>query len=405
LELPGAGGLETLQKIKERHPQLPVLIMTANRDVETIVNAMQAGAYDYLAKPLDKTKLNTSVRNAVDKYELVLRLSLLEREEGTTSYAGIIGRSKPMRRLYADLEQVAASRVTVLIRGESGTGKELVAKAIHDHSPRASGPFVALNCAALPEQLVESEFFGHERGAFTGANAQRKGRLEQAHGGTLFLDEIAELDLSLQAKLLRALQERRFHRVGGTTEISSDFRVIAASHRDLALEAAEGRFREDLYFRLAVFEVDVPPLRERENDLVLLADHFLRTYAEEDTPRLSDEALALLRQHSFPGNVRELQNAMQRAIVVCRDGTVTPEQLPARLREAAATVNDEEQAPGSTSEPLPTIPPARLEELERGALERVLSETGNNLAEAARRLGIGRTTIYRKLKKYNLTPR
>ncbi|HJL26731.1 MAG TPA: sigma-54 dependent transcriptional regulator, partial [Polyangiaceae bacterium LLY-WYZ-15_(1-7)] len=341
LGLPGMSGMETLHRLRRTHPRLPVVILTADREVDTVVEAMQGGAYDYLPKPLDRTRLETVVRNAVERHGMALKIAGLEQASTTTDeYAGMLGRSPVMRALFRQVDRVASSEVTVLLRGESGAGKELVARAIHDQGPRARGPFVALNCAAVAETLQEAELFGHEKGAFTGADRRRAGRFEQADGGTLFLDEVAELSASLQAKLLRVLQERSFHRIGGAEEIRVDIRIVAASHRDLASEVAAGRFREDLFFRLAVFEMDVPPLRARGDDVLLLARRFLAQHGGEPPPRLDDAVVALFRRHRWPGNVRELENAVQRALVVCRDGLVRLEDLPPRIREAAAAGTD-----------------------------------------------------------------
>lgn len=400
LELPGLDGLDAMGRIFERHPQVPLIITTADRDVETVVTAMRSGAYDYLPKPMNRGKLVTAVRNACERTEMLRKLRELEHQVGESGYSGIVGKSRPIRRLFREIQSVAPSDVGVLIQGESGTGKELVARALHDGSRRRQGPFVAINCAAIASNLLESEFFGHERGAFTGAHSQHKGRLEQADGGTLFLDEIAELEPSLQAKLLRALQERTFRRLGGVAEIQSDFRVIAATHQDLAHLASEGVFRQDLYFRLAVFELLIPPLREREDDAILLASRFIEKHADGPPPGMSSHVLSLIKSYSWPGNVRELQNAVQRALVVCQDGVIHVHDFPPRLREAAGAAE---------SLPPPTVgslrPPAitqRLEDMEKTALVRALDEASGNVAEAARRLGIGRTTVYRKLKRFGI---
>ncbi len=298
LELPGWSGNETLARIKAQHPRLPVLILTANGAVETVVAAMRSGAWDFLVKPIERLRLTTTLHNAVDHSRMSVQVAQLEREVNGRAAEGIVGDSPPMRALLRQIDRVAPTSITVLIRGESGTGKELIARAIHDGSTRRDAPYVALNCAAVPETLQESELFGHEKGAFTGASARHQGRFEQAHQGTLFLDEVAELSLSLQAKLLRVLQERRFHRVGGGREVSSDFRLIAASHRDLSTEVAAGRFREDLYFRLAVFELDVPPLRARGRDVITLAESFLAGFAGGSSARsLSPDARRALQSH------------------------------------------------------------------------------------------------------------
>lgn len=434
--LPGLNGIEVLQKIKEHHRHLPVIMLTANSTVDTIVSAMHLGSYDYLVKPVDRTKLLTTIKNAVGHYQMSLRLAQLEREAGGQGYPGIIGKSPAMKQIYRQIDQVATSDITVLVHGESGTGKELVARAIHSNSGRHKNPFIALNCAAIPEALQESELFGHERGSFTGALNRRLGKFEQADGGTLFLDEVAELSLSLQAKLLRVLQEKTFQRLGGASEIRSDFRLVAATHRNLADEVRAGRFREDLYFRIAVFELELPPLRQRREDILLLAQHFLYLLGAQYGGKelfLSSEAVDLLLQHAWPGNVRELQNSMQRAFVTASGETILPSDLPTRIfqsntlkmpnperlssleaREVAVSGFAESSAndrlrpihqafpvPSSKSSP-ETFPTYNLEQLERLAIEEAIKQCGGNMSEVIRRLGIGRTTFYRKLKEYNL---
>lgn len=340
LGLPDADGLAALQRFQATDSTLPVVILTGDDAVSTVVAAMQEGAYDYLLKSVDATKLVTTIKNAVEKRRLESRLHALEKNAGAGRF-GLIGATPAMRTLFLQIERVASSDVTVTILGESGAGKELVARALHDESQRHRGPFVALNCAAIPETLQEAELFGHEKGAFTGAQTRRIGRLEQAHQGTLFLDEIAELSLSLQAKLLRALQERRFTRVGGTQEVESDFRVVTASHKDLAAEVSAGRFREDLYYRLVVFELRVPPLRERQEDIPLLAAHFLARFPGADGKplRLAPDALETFLVSPWRGNVRELQNAIQHAAVVAQDGVVRRTDLPPRLQAQPANLD------------------------------------------------------------------
>jgi DNA-binding NtrC family response regulator len=432
LSMPGIGGLETLDVIKERHRHLPVIILTADQTVDSVVSAMQRGAYDYLVKPIDRTKLVTTVGNAVERYRMSMRLRQLEREAGGEGYANIVGDSQAMKELYRQMDRVAASDITILIHGESGSGKELVAQAIYQASGRKSGPFVALNCAAIPETLQESEIFGHEKGAFTGAVGRHIGKFEQANGGCLFMDEVAELSSTLQAKLLRAIQEKRFHRVGGSTQVHSDFRLIAATHRNLLDMVKQGLFREDLYFRIAVFELEVPPLRARGDDVVLLAERFLDRYKPKNQPRprLSNDVLELLRAYNWPGNVRELENIMQRCILIAKGGMVTPEDLPPRLQalqgDGAAPESDDAPPlrestpptgasatpqPAASREPAPAPPPQRrssrldtldLQELEKRAIQQALEEANGNLSQVVRLLGIGRTTLYRKLKTHKL---
>ncbi len=406
LNLPDTTGLALLASINERHPRLPVIMLTADIAVDTVVAAMQAGAWDYLPKPLDCTKLKATVRNAVTQHRLAMRVSQLERE-AQGGYGGIVAASESMKTLFRQMDRVSASDVTVLLHGESGTGKELVARALHQASGRSRGPFVEINCAAIPESLAASELFGHERGAFTGADQRRIGRLEQANGGTLLLDEIAELDLSLQAKLLRALQERRFQRVGGNHDVTPDFRLIAATHRQLEDEVAGGRFREDLFFRIAVFELELPALRERDDDALLLAEHFL-----PDGLRLAAEARQVFLTYPWPGNVRELQNAIEHASVVATSGTVRAADLPRRIRshpsvqpDAHASVAAEGEAAGTETAAAHDLDPTTLrtlEELERAAIRAAIARTDGNLSEACRMLGIGRTTLYRKLERYGI---
>jgi len=421
LSLPGMGGLEVLVRIRSAMPRTPIVILTGTTDVATVVTAMQRGAYDYLLKPVDRTKLLTTVGNAFERGRLAQRVAELartsQRDEGALGFSNIVGRSSPMRLLFRQMERVAASDVTVLVRGESGTGKELVARALHDHSVRKKGPFVAINCAAIPESLQESELFGHEKGAFTGAVARHSGRFEQAHGGTLFLDEIGEIAPSLQAKLLRVFQERRFHRVGGTQEVQVDVRIVAATHRDLVAEVHASRFREDLYYRIAVFELEVPPLRERVGDLPLLVSHLqaeLEKKHGQPSRVLERATLEVLQTYDWPGNVRELQNALERAVVVASGGIVRPEDLPRRVLEARRSeALRAVQAAAAAPEPsLPELPqleraqaavrPRAMIDIEREAILEALDKTRHNISEACRLLGIPRTTMYRRLRRHGI---
>lgn len=405
LGLPGMDGMETLKRIKDLEPHLPVVMLTADNTVHSAVQAMQEGAYDYLVKPIDRGKFLTTIKNAVDRSRMSLRLAQLEREAEGRGYPGIIGETPPMRVLFRHLDRLAASDVSVLIHGESGVGKELVARAIHEQGGRKRSPFVALNCAAIPENLQESELFGHERGAFTGATDRRVGRFEQANRGTLFLDEVAELSLGLQAKLLRVLQERTFQRVGGATDIKSDFRLLAATHRNLSDEVAAGRFREDLFFRIAVFELEVPPLRERADDIPRLIARLMSEITGGRTVTIHPDAVAHLKAYSWPGNVRELSNAIQRAWVASSGQEITVDDLPDRVRSAPSTVPASQPATPqaiSADSPSEITAVGTLENLERLAIERALVRHDGNLSEVGRQLGIGRTTLYRKLKQFGL---
>lgn len=405
LQLPGMGGLEVLDLVERIQPNVPVLVITSDDHVETVVSAMQMGAHDYLVKPIRREKLLATLRNAVEQRQMSLRIARLEREVRGGRYPGILGRSKVMESLFYQLDRVASSLITVLISGESGVGKELVARALHDHSPHHAGPFVALNCAAVPENLLESELFGHERGAFTGAAKRKRGLVEQAHGGTLLLDEVAELTPALQAKLLRVLQEKSYRRVGGEAVLKSDFRLLAATHRDLREQARQGRFREDLYFRLAVFELAVPPLRERDGDIPLLARKFIEEFATKPSEQglgVSREAWELLLAHTWPGNVRELQSAIQRALLLVSGETITPNDLPPTLSAGRALATNFKLEPVRNSQEEGKSGVQSLEEIERRAIEEALARTNGNLTDVVRQLGIGRTTLYRKLKKYGL---
>jgi DNA-binding NtrC family response regulator len=403
LHLPGLSGLETLRQLRSHQPRLPVVMLTADADVDLVVESMRLGALNYLVKPADQTRLTTEIRNAVERGRMEVKLAQLEREVNHRGFAGMAGESPVMRELFRQLERVAPTDVSVLLHGESGTGKELAARALHANSGWKKGPFVALNCAAIPETLQEAEIFGHERGAFTGALSQKIGRFEEADGGTLFLDEIAEMSPALQAKLLRVVQEKVFRRVGGSRDIESRFRLIAATHRDLAVEVAEGRFREDLFYRVAVFEVEIPPLRERRGDLPLLADVILQGLAEPEVEplSLSGAALEALEAYDWPGNVRELQNALQRASVLANGSDIDVVDLPARVVRRDGPGEEESDAP-QPADSARAEASSSLDDLERAAIEKALERCGGNLSEAARRLGIGRTTLYRKLVKYGL---
>ncbi len=397
MNMPGLSGIETLERIRERYPAMPVVVLTADETATTAVSAMKLGAHDYLTKPLDATKLLTTLRNAIAHGRLSMRVTQLEREVEGRGYPGIAGNSNVMKSVFRQLDRLAVSDVSVLIHGESGTGKELIARAIHQSSSRSRGPFIAVNSASIPESLLESELFGHEKGSFTGAASRRIGRFEEANQGTLFLDEIGELSAPVQAKLLRVLQERKIQRVGGSALIYSDFRLITATHRNLIEDVKAGKFREDLFFRLAVFELELPPLRFRKEDIPVLAQLFIngnKITAGSRVNGVSPAALSILLKHEWPGNVRELQNVMQRALVVANGETIEPEDLPDRMRlsesadiaKAALVASDEQ---GRT-----------LEDASRRLLLRALEKHEGNASAAMRELKIGRTRFYRMLKKF-----
>jgi two-component system response regulator HydG len=389
-------GLEALVEIKRFNPAIPVIIMTAYASVETAIRALKEGAYDYLTKPLDFDELKIIMERAMEHSRLqeenrYLRESLASQFDRRN----LIGRSAPMTKLMDTVTQVAPSEASVLITGESGTGKEMIAGAIHYNSRRKDGPFVKINCAAITETLLESELFGHEKGAFTGADRRKEGKFRQADRGSIFLDEVSEMSLSMQVKLLRVLQEREIVRVGGEEVIKIDVRVIAATNKELIREIHAGRFREDLYYRLNVVTLHVPPLRERREDIPLIAQHFLTLFAEKNhknikgfTPRAMDRLL----KYNWPGNVRELMNAVERGVVLSRSEYLDEEAFSLVLQDQ----------PRPAEPPVPHITAPSLDAVEKETILRALETSGGNKSEAARRLGITRRTLHLKLKKYGM---
>ena len=393
LRMPGMDGIELLKKAREVDPDLIVVLMTAFADVETAVRAMQEGAEHYLTKPLQIDELVLVMRRALERRSLKHEATELRaRLKDRLRFESIIGTSPAMQEIFNVIEQVAPSKASVLITGESGTGKELVAQAIHEHSPRASAPFVKLHCAALAETILESELFGHEKGSFTGAMGRREGRFKQADGGTLFLDEIGEISPSIQVKLLRFLQERAFERVGGNETIKVDVRIIAATNRDLGAEVAAGKFREDLFYRLNVVNVEVPPLRARPSDLLPLANHFLQKFAHENGKKIeafSEDALERITGYRWPGNVRELENVIERAVVMCDGPHLSAKHLPAGVGQVPRGAI---RIPGST-----------LGEIERHAILTTLDACGGRTSAAAQMLDISVRKIQYKLHEYGVT--
>jgi len=392
-------GLEALPDIKRFNPAIPVIIMTAYSSVETAVEALKKGAYDYLTKPLDFDELRLVIDRAVDHNRLKEENRILKERLGAGFKIGeIIGRSRAMAELLETVALVAPSEAAVLITGESGTGKELIAGAIHSNSPRQKRPFVKVNCAAITETLLESELFGHEKGAFTGADRRKEGRFRLAHTGSIFLDEISEMSVAMQAKLLRVLQEKEIQRVGGEEVLTVDVRIIAATNRDLTQEIENGRFREDLYYRLNVVSLPVPALRQRRDDIPLLAQHFLTMFAEKNRKRIkgfTPQAMDYMVRYDWPGNVRELMNALERCIVLSRNEYITEMDLPLSIRHTlgpALQADRTEAAPEELS----------LEEVEKMTVLRTLESTKGNKSEAARRLGITRRTLHKKLKRYGM---
>lgn len=388
IRMPGMNGLELQRKIKEAHPDSTIIIMTAYASVETAVDAMKQGAYDYIVKPFDPDDLEHLVRNAVERKQLVEEnVQLRSKIDEINLFHEVVGKSSAMHRVLEQVAMVSASDTTALIRGESGTGKELIARAIHANSPRRYLPIVVVNCGALSEGVLESELFGHEKGAFTGAHYRRKGKFEMADGGTLFLDEIGDINLKTQVDLLRVLEEKKITRVGGNAEIPVDFRLIAATNKNLEAMTAEGRFREDLYYRVNVFSIAIPPLRERREDIPPLAEHFLKRFTQsmnKPVTRFAVETLELMREFDWPGNVRELQNAIERAVLVCKTSEIQPDDLPLQ-------VSDSRGKPSNGRS---------LSDVERQHVKKMLEETGWNVYQAARLLEIDRVTLYNKIKKY-----
>lgn len=394
-------GLEALTEIKAYNPAIPVIIMTAYSSVETAVEALKKGAYDYLTKPLDFDELRLSMARAMDHSQLKEENRLLRESLGNHFDRGnIIGRSPAMAQLLETIAQVATSEATVLITGESGTGKELIAGAIHFNSPRKDRPFIKMNCAAVTETLLESELFGHEKGAFTGAHRRKEGRFYQADGGSLFLDEVGEMSLAMQVKLLRVLQEMEITRVGGEDVIKVNVRVIAATNKDLIQEIETGRFREDLYYRLNVINLSVPPLRDRKEDIPLLAQHFLTVFAEKNQKQikgLTPQAMDRLLKYRWPGNVRELINSVERAIVLSRSEYLDEQDIQL-VTQGELSRRDEVPSGHGGPRDLP------LDEVEKVTILNTLESTRGNKSEAARRLGITRKTLHKKLKKYGMMP-
>jgi DNA-binding NtrC family response regulator len=392
LRMKGMQGIELLTEIKKTVPDINVILMTAFGSVETAVEAMKYGASDYLTKPVKKDELIRVVERVLREAGLRREVSRLRKEvHKEYSFHHILGKSKPMQAVFDLIKRVADSPTNILITGESGTGKELVAKAIHYNSDRKEAPFVPVNCAAIPEQLLESELFGHMRGSFTDARMDKRGLFEEAQKGTLFLDEISELPIMLQAKLLRAIQEKEIRRVGATKPISADVRIIAATNLNLAEEAKAKRFRDDLYYRLNVIELKLPPLRDRREDIVLLVEGFLKRCGEvrgKEVKGVSEASLAMLMDYTWPGNVRELENVIERAVTLSRGEKVTPDDLPPAVQGARGDRRVLDEAVEKT---LP------LHEIEKEYIKKILDKTGGNKYQAAQALGIDRKTLYRKL--------
>jgi len=419
INMPDLSGLDILKQLRLANRDIPVMVITKNDALDSAIEAMKIGAFDYLVKPVDKIRLKTNVEKAIEMHTMVTKIQRLQGElKKTYSYKNIVGQSEPMRQIFGQIDEVSGININVFIGGESGTGKELVAKAIHFNSTYKTGNFVAINCGAIPETLQENEFFGHEKGAFTGADDSRQGKLEAARGGTLFLDEIGEMSPKMQVKLLRFIQDKSFERVGGTKKIHVDLRIISATNRNLEDAVKEGRFREDLYYRLMVYLISLPPLRVRKEDIPLLINHFLKKYKGEISKNIStvsSHALEALVSYPWPGNVRQLENEIYRAMVTTQTNSVQIENLSPEIQKLREGYVDKENQfvpylenrekilPSFKSQPQPISPilsGTKFNEIEKNAIIEALDKANGNIPQAAKALGISRATFYRKIKKY-----
>ncbi len=405
MQMPGMNGVELLAEAKKRWPDIPVIMVTAFGEVDKAVSAMQAGAFNFLSKPFKNDELIANIKKAIEHHSIILDNTRLRNEaKKRCNFSGMIGKNSKMQQVYTLIEKVAPTRTSVLITGESGTGKELIAKAIHYNSDREKAPFITVNCAALPATLLESELFGHEKGAFTGAISLRKGRFERADTGTLFLDEIGEMDIALQAKLLRIIQEQTFERVGGSTELKVDVRILAATNKDLKEEVKQGNFREDLYYRLNVLNIHVPPLRERMDDIPLLARYFVENFSKQmDKPNLSisQEALGFLTTLPWDGNIRELENTIERASILCNHDTIEPEDV----QPDTVTSNPPDIGSEINIDDLfrPDIRlPDILDAIEKKLLLRAMEQADYVQTQAANSLGITKSLLQYKMKKFSI---
>ncbi|HLF20581.1 MAG TPA: sigma-54 dependent transcriptional regulator, partial [Bacteroidota bacterium] len=395
---------ETLKEIKRRQPDLPVIVLSAQAKIDVAIDTLKLGASDYFSKPVDFPRLEIALKNALQLSELSREVQRLRESIGLkVHFENIIAQSGEMHDVFNLVNKVKDNDIPVLVLGESGTGKELVAQAIHYNGRRKNGPFVVVNCASIPRDLLESELFGHEKGSFTGAVQRRIGKFEQAHGGTIFMDEIGELDLSLQAKLLRVIQSKQFERVGGNETITTDARLVSATNRDLRDDVKHKRFREDLYFRLSTFPIIIPPLRQRKSDILLLSEHFLKEFSKDLSKpnlRFSRKALNLLYEYPWPGNVRELENAIQRAVVMTDKEEITDRELPLSVQTFATGSSEHKSTSPFATDEDAIVP---FEKLKEDAIRKALKITQGNIVEAAQKLRIGRATLYRLMQKYKIT--
>ena len=402
--LPGLNGIDILKRIKQIDENLPIIILSAQGSIEVAVEALKFGAFDYFSKPIDTQRLEPAIKNAIKNYDLLKELeSLKDNVKREYSFDNIISADGKMQDVFKLVSKVLNNDITVLIHGESGTGKELIARAIHYNGRRKNNPFIVVNCASIPRELLESELFGHERGSFTGAHQRKLGKFEIANGGTLFLDEVGELEMLLQAKLLRVIQEREFERVGGNELIKSDVRIISATNRDLKKAVDEKSFREDLYYRLNSFPINLPPLRQRRGDILVLAQHFLDTLnkkLQKNIKGFTKKAIKLIYEYNWPGNIREMENTIERCMIIAEKDTIDLDDLPAHIKTADITGSFESSGTLFIDENI--IP---FEKLKEEAIKHALRVTDGNIVEAAKKLQLGRATIYRLMEKYKIENR
>jgi DNA-binding NtrC family response regulator len=399
--LPGMDGVEVLKRIKQIDENLPVIMLSAQGKIEVALDSLKHGAYDYFSKPIDLPKLEPAIKNAIKGYDLTKEIeSLKENIKKDYSFANIISADGKMQDVFKLVSKVLNNDITVQIYGESGTGKELVARAIHYNGKRKDNPFIVVNCASIPRELLESELFGHEKGSFTGAHQRKLGKFEVASGGTIFLDEVGELEMLLQAKLLRVIQEKAFDRVGGTELIKTDVRIISATNRDLKEAVEKKEFREDLYYRLNSFPIYIPPLRQRKGDIIVLAQHFLDTLSKKlgkDIKGFSKKALKLIYDYPWPGNIREMENTIERCMIIAEKDVIDVEDLPTHLRTSDSVILSDFS--GNIFNDDTIIP---FEKLKEEAIRHALKVTKGNIVEAAKKLHLGRATIYRLMERYNI---
>lgn len=400
--LPDSNGVDLLPQIKEFDPNLPVIMLSAQGSIEVAMDSIRMGAFDYFTKPIDNNKLEPAIKNALRSYELHKRVEELEDQiQQEYSFDNIVSADKQMQSVFKLISKILNNDITVLIHGESGTGKELVARAIHYNGKRQNNPFVVVNCASIPRELLESELFGHEKGSFTGAHQRKIGKFEAANGGTLFLDEIGEMEMSLQAKILRVIQQKEFERIGGNQTIKTDVRILSATNRNLQQMVEDNEFREDLFYRLNSFPIVVPPLRSRRGDIVILIEHFLQKFNEKldrDIKGISKKVMKIFFDYDWPGNIRELENTIERCIILTDKSEIDIDVLPEHLLTPSENITlDKNQA--MFTENSPVIP---FETLKKEAIKHALDRTSGNVVEAAKKLKIGRATLYRLMEKYEI---